>query len=365
MSSRYINQDVLAKWETAGIDIKTGKPTRANEDKSQLKENIKKLVRIQDEQDAVNRYQWYNLPLDLSSQEVERFLYYRGDLCLFYFQPLDQFLLMPYTLSSGLDLYGRYSYVTPVPYCDGKADEETYKKQNAIFTNLRLKVLYDVPITLDGEPGDYAVLLHDYTPQWSQKATISRQVLNDPLTDVIADMIPFLRTSLLNSTGVNGMKVSNSDEYSNVLAASKSVDKAALNSEKWIPITGTIEFQELAATGNGTADQFLMAMQSLDNYRLSLYGLQNGGLFEKRQYQNTGETALNGGNAVGSPLQDGLTQRQRFCDIVNSVWGCGVSCELSQQAVNTDLTGDGLAYDDMNMDGIQGDQPQTVGGDYE
>lgn len=353
MSSRLINQDVINKWNSAGIDIKTGKPIRCNNISNQLKENIKKLVRIQDEQDAVNRYQWYNLPFDLSSQEVERFLYYRGDLCFFYYEPLDQFLLMPYTLSSGLDLYGRYSFITPVPYADGKADEEIYKKQNAILTDIRLRVLYDIPLTLDGNPGDYAVLLHDYTPQWSQKTVISRQLLNDPLNDVIADMIPFLRTSLLNSTGVNGMKVSNADEYSNVLAASKSVDNAALNSEKWIPITGTIEFQELAATGNGNADQFLMAMQSLDNYRLSLYGLQNGGLFEKRQYQNTGETALNGGNAVGSALQDGLSQRQRFCNIVNSVWGCGVSCEISQQAVNTDLTGDGLSYDNYNTNGSQ------------
>ena len=40
------------------------------------KENVRKQLRILDEQDAVNRYQWYNLPCDLSSQELERLIYY-------------------------------------------------------------------------------------------------------------------------------------------------------------------------------------------------------------------------------------------------------------------------------------------------
>ena len=31
---------------------------------------------------GLNRFQWYNLPLDISSQELERLLYYRGQLCI-------------------------------------------------------------------------------------------------------------------------------------------------------------------------------------------------------------------------------------------------------------------------------------------
>ena len=53
----------------AGIDPKTGLPVKANSGtKCALKNDIKKIVRIIDEQDAVNRYKWYNLPCNLSSQ---------------------------------------------------------------------------------------------------------------------------------------------------------------------------------------------------------------------------------------------------------------------------------------------------------
>lgn len=59
-------------------------------------------------------------------------------------------------------------------------------------------------------------------------------------------------------------------------------------------------------------------MQALDNFRLSLYGLKNGGIFEKNDYVNT-VTAGNIQNNVGLVYQDGLTIRQNFCDIVNSI----------------------------------------------
>lgn len=362
MASRLINEDVVSLWNQAGIDMKTGKPSRMIES-GILKKEIKKLIRIQDEQDAVNRYQWFNVPMNLSSQEIERFLYYRGQLCFFYFEEIGQFIFAPYALDGSIDFYGRYNVVKPVPIADGTSDEKTLARQRALLSTKSLKVLYDVPdMDLeDPDPTHYCVLLSDYTKQWGQ-TTIPRQQLNDELIDLESDLLPFLRTTLLNATGVNGMKVSNADEYSNVKAASRSVNKAAIDGEKWIPISATLELQELAATGNGKAEEFLMTLQAIDNYRLSTHGIPNGGVYSKNQYQNTMQTAMNAGAAVGSPLQDGLSIRQRFCDIVNYLFGCGMSCELSEQCVNTDLSGDGYAFDDKNQGGFQGDQANTPTG---
>ena len=47
----------------------------------------------------------------------------------------------------------------------------------------------------------YCVLIKDYTEQISQ-TNISRQILQDPILDVMADMFPFMRTALLNGTGI-------------------------------------------------------------------------------------------------------------------------------------------------------------------
>ena len=52
----------------AGINPKTGLPLKMGGDKKHLKEDIKKFLRLIDEQDAVNRYVWYNLPAGITSQ---------------------------------------------------------------------------------------------------------------------------------------------------------------------------------------------------------------------------------------------------------------------------------------------------------
>ena len=51
------------------------------------------------------------------------------------------------------------------------------------------------------------------------------------------------------------------------------------------------------------------------------------------------------GGDVGLTLQDGLSIRQNFCNVVNSIWGLGVWCDISENLINADLDGDGLAYE--------------------
>lgn len=363
-NARLINEDVVGLYNSAGINPVTGQPTRA-ENKCSLKNDIRKQLRIIDEQDAVNRYVWYNLPCDLTGQELERMLYYKGQLAFFYFKDLDQFYFMPYALDGTIDFYGRFNTIHPVPMAEGTDDDTKamVAKQASLLSTIKLDVLYDVPLELDKSPENYCVLLHDYTKQLSQNI-LPRQQLQDGLLNVMSDMIPFMRTSLLNATGVSGMRVASEDDESNVKAANLTVDSAALNGQKWIPIIGNLEFQDLTQGSTAKGEEFLLAMQSLDNFRLSTYGLENGGLFEKKQYQNTMQTSLNGNGQVGNPLQDGLSIRQHFCDVVNSVFGVGISCEISEVATGSDFNQDGAFIDEQDQSGTMvGQQPEQ--GDVE
>ena len=63
----------------AGIDPKTKLPIKVKEG-CDFKAAIKAAFRIIDEQDFVQRYKWFNIPMDLSSEEIERMLYYKGSL---------------------------------------------------------------------------------------------------------------------------------------------------------------------------------------------------------------------------------------------------------------------------------------------
>ena len=169
-----------------------------------------------------------------------------------------------------------------------------------------------------------------------------------------------MNTALLNSTGVQGMRVTDEADQSNVLAASASINHAALTGQKYIPVVGKVDFQDLSAGNVAKSEEFMLAMQSLDNYRLSLYGLDNGGLFQKQSHMLQAEQEVNQGN-VGLILQDALTNRQNACDIINNVWGLGIYCEVSETVIGVDRNGDMLIGDSQDQSGTQsGQQPQEV-----
>lgn len=360
---------------SAGIPLNNKKNVQAvkefiewNNSTNWRKENVKKQLRILDEQDAVNRYTWYNLSCDLSSQELERLIYYKGQLCFFYVPEIEQFIFSPYALDGTIDYYGRYNTVHPVPIAEGMENDKK-APLSAYLATKKLDVCYGIPDDDDKAlewmkkfaEGRACVILHDYTKQLSQ-TVISRQILQDPLLDIMSDCIPFMRTCLLSGTGIKGMRVSNQADYPNVLDANAAFEKAALEGNQYVPIVGSVDFQTLTDGQILKAEEFLLSMQGLDNYRLSLYGLDNGGLFQKKSHMLEAEQSMNAGKAA-IPLNDGLSIRQYFCDTVNALTGLGISCEISESVINADMNMDGVSINDNDQSGIMsGQQPQMEGG---
>ena len=346
----------------AGIDPKTGLPLKFGGGcKAMLKEDLKKFLRLVDEQDAVNRYVWYNLPANITSQELERMLYYKGQLCFFYDKNLDEYYFMPYALDGTIDFYGRYNTIHPVPMTSGTEDKGS-KAQAQYLANLKLKCVYGIKADIElKDLTESTVLLHDYTKQLSQ-TILPRVTVNDPLLDVMAECIPYMRTSMIASTGIKGVRVNDADQQQNVYDGSRSLENAALTGNPWVPIIGNIDFQELTNQGIGKIQDYMLAMQSLDNLRLSGYGIDNGGLFEKKAHELQTEADINGG-PVGLVLQDGLSIRQNFCNIANSIWGIGIWCEPAENIMGADLNGDGLVYDRNEGGENSGSQPEEQGGE--
>ena len=305
----------------AGINLKTGLPAKLSGRRCSTKEDIKREIRKNDEQIFCNRYTWYNLPMNLTGAELERMLYYKGQLAFFYLKDLDQFFFCPYALDGTIDFYGRYNTIHPVPMTSGTEDKAG-KAQAQYLSNIKLNCVYGIKLPEELKEEDLtnsAVLLHDYTKQLSQ-TIIPTQQINDPIIDLEAECMPFLRTALLMGSGIKGVRVADADQADSVREGSRSMVDAATHAEPYVPITGAIEFQELTNGTVAKSQEFLMAMQSIDNFRLGLHGIQNGGLFEKSQYINNSQTSMNyAGGDIGLTLQDGLNIRQNFCNIVNSI----------------------------------------------
>ena len=275
----------LSTLIAAGFDPKTGLPLRYDDgDGTNLKQNTFATLSVIDRQDAINKYTWYNLPSGITQELLETILYYKGQGMFFYEPALEKFFFLPFAL---------------------QADEGTGIDCYGRFTGV-------TPIQLGSTTNEdnkvYKFNGLTYKPQYE----------------------PLLETPTLED----------------VAAASQGVQKAALTGKKWIPIIGSVDFQDLSTNTAGRADEFLMSLQALDNFRLSLHGLDNGGVFQKKTYQTNSQTELNMGASISLVLQDGLTRRQEFCNIINSIWPLGIWCDISEQA----------AGGDMNMDGVVGDE---------
>ena len=259
--------------------------------------------------------------MNLTGAELERMLYYKGQLAFFYLKDLDEFYFMPFALDGTIDFYGRYNTIHPVPMTSG-TDDKAGKAQAQYLSGIKLNCVYGVKLPEELKEEDLtnsAILLHDYSKQLSQ-TIIPTQQINDPIIDLEAECMPYLRTALLMGSGVKGVRVADADQADSVREGSKSMVDAATHAEPYVPITGAIEFQELTDGKVAQAQEFLMSMQSIDNFRLGLHGVQNGGLFEKSQYINNSQTDMNyAGGDIGLTLQDGLNIRQNFCNIVNSL----------------------------------------------
>lgn len=357
IASMYDLDTIIA----AGIDPKTGLPIRLDASGCQLKADIKKQLRIKDEATAINRFTWYNLPKGVNARLIERILYYKGQGILFFLK--DKFYFLPFALDGSIDVYGRFNSVTPLPF-NGTVGSD--KKDSPWIQGLSFKPIYDI-IDIDdyvdksaeeikSDLESYCVILKDYSEQYSQ-TNIPRQILNDPLLDLMSNYIPFLNTALSNSTGVMGMRVNTENEQANVYAASNAINKAALSGQKYIPIIGNVDFQEMTGGTVAKAEEFLLAMQSLDNYRLGLYGIENGGMFQKKAHVLQSEQDMNAG-MVNLIMKDSLEYRQDFCTIANSIWGLDIWVEETSIM----LPEDDVMYDNNTEYEAEEDTNTNTGG---
>ena len=328
-----------------------------------LNDSILMTMRVMDEQDAIRSIEWTGLPLETPNSLVERILYYRANLMFFYMKETNRFYCLPYA-GREIDVYGRYQYATALPFT-GSA-EQTGKKDITMpwIKDKYWKIIYEPVLMEDWDESmmtDCCVLLSDYTRQLSQKV-IPRSQLQEPLLQVESEIIPFMRTSLLNGTGIEGMKIDSPDMAEEVVNASNQLVHASLMGQRWIPMASGITSEVLSHSQGAKTEEFLLALQSLDNLRLSFHGLENGGLFQKKAHMLESEQAGNTGNA-GLIMADKVQNRQEFCNIVNSIWGTAIWADSSEIVSEVDRNMDGEMDNDDSEAG--NDTLSMEGGDEE
>jgi hypothetical protein len=141
------------------------------------------------------------------------------------------------------------------------------------------------------------------------------------------------------------MRVEDEDEAKQAMLTNSAINASALSGNRYVPITGKQDFQPLTSGNASQAQEFLLAMEGMDNLRLSFYGLDNGGLFVKKAHMLETEQEMKNGN-TNMVMNDGLRQRQEWASICNSLF-LGLPgykkpmwCEISETVNGMDRNGD-------------------------
>ena len=316
-----------------GIDPGTGKPLKLTAGSGEdLLVNAKRAIRIKDEQEAIHRYKWEGLPKGIDPLLLERIIYYRGQAMLFKITDED-YLFLPYAVTGSYDCYGRPPMLRPLVFGGSpttnskgeiKADDEK------IFGDKYYKAVYDKDEEVK-DPMDAAVILKDYTPQLADYI-IPRVTIQEHAISLEAEGLPLARTKMIGDSGVKGMRVNDEGAATNVKLASKAIVKAAMQGDQFVPVVDEIEFQDLGTSGGqGTPEGSLMYVQALDNYRRSLLGIENGGIYQKKAHVLEEEESVNDAD-TRSVLADGLEWRKRFCELGNAVFGLSMSVSIDEEA---------------------------------
>lgn len=331
----------------AGLDPKTGMPVRmASMSGSRLAGAMEEIFFSMDVQDSVSRYEWTGLPDGLDSEYIERLMYFKGQFALFYSDADKRFYALPYALGSGkligsgkdvtgtIDVQGRYTVITPLPFNGGTTSiNESEQREKEEPPKPWINGLVRVPVYREEDASlydkrDAAVLFYDYPKEWSQ-TTIPRFAKNRELIRLEAQCIPMMKTALLTETGVEGMRCAGTDEEGQIQAANAMFESAALNGTRWIGMRGSPGLESVGSSGSiGRAQEFTLALQSLDNLRLSTYGLATGGVFEKKAHVLEREEESNAGQQ-SKKLMVGLQLRKTRAAIANAVFGLNIGVNIS------------------------------------
>lgn len=317
----YINQQALVKM--AGFDGKYNPIAKTKE----LIDKYERAQEIRERQQFISRYRYKNTPKGIDTEILERILYYRGRVCLFKID--DTYYALPFALKGTIDVYGRYRAIVPLTFQGsvmvGK-DGKEYMGDGTFLPDLTLKVLYDTD-QVDGTQD--CVIMDDYTNGISQYI-LPRYIVNEIYRKGLAEINILIRHNLISSARVYTIRVLDQGQKDAVLEEIGDMERAILEGGKRVfPITSSIKLEEVLNDKKLETQDYWECYVSLDNLRENMIGIENNGIFKKKERQLKGEVELEASSA-DLVYQDGLTQRKKALERFNALFNTNWQVEESE-----------------------------------
>ena len=307
--------------------------------------------------ETLERFCWKNLPDELTTDLIERILFFRFKGAMFQ-SDLGRYMFLPFALkgvdSRNIDSYGRYENIIPVLFTgqwtlsgDGEKGENI-----AYMPNKYYNVVYDLPKSEEMLEVDYvneeeqklekveagmidaaskAVILTDSSLEISQDylpAAIAGQPLNEQLTDILV----LVNMDLISSAKMFYIVAKDEAQKEAIEAELRDLDQRILNGKRYVVIAGgALELKELTGSAVKDSSKYFQSYQSIDNIRKGLIGEANSGSFMKQEHTTEMESTINGGandEEEDDPIfANALRMRKEFCTKVNKVFGLNIDVE--------------------------------------
>lgn len=298
---------------------------------------LRDALEIRSRQQYMRRFKWSGLPLGLDPNIIERILYYRGRAV--FFKLNDRYYCLPFALNGNIDVYGRYMTVTPLTFNGSiytDSDGKQQLKDGEFIPDLKINVCYD---SLDTE-GKNGVILQDYINGVSEFVE-PRYSVSSCFDTLLAEILVLVRHNLIASARINSVRVMDEGQKTEVEREFDNMERAILEDGKRIfAVTSATGLDEIFQDKQLETQQYMECYVSIDNLRENLIGIENEGIFKKKERMLVGEQELEAGSA-DLVHQDGLFLRQQFCERFNALFGENIWCATSETVSGIDTDGDG------------------------
>lgn len=314
--------------------------------KGGFRREIWDTLEVRERQQFIRRYKWENLPSGVTAEMIERILYYRGRLTMIRYN--DNFYTLPFALNGGIDLYGRYNAIVPLTFNGSLSiDEDGIESLvDAEFNSMPLKVCYDKDDTV----GKEAVILNDYT-QGISEFILPRYQLNKIYREELGNIVVLIKHNLVSSARVFHAQILDEGQLESARAEYEGMEEKILDEGKRIFITaGTLGLKEVFNDKTLETQNYWECFVSLDNLRENMIGIENNGIFKKKERQLKGEQEIEASSA-DLVYRDGLENRRQWAERVNAVWGLNIQCNESDVITGVEEEEDGEVYGRMGNTG--------------
>lgn len=292
------------------------------------------MLKAKDRAQCSNRYVWENLPINLTSQQLETFFYNFGSLCFFITHGgRGNLVISKYATQGKLNAMGRLNKIKPIDF-SGKS--------------------YDIELNVlqpDGnieQGNNVAVVIDDYTASYQNVDEISRAWLNGEST--IKDQTTVYQ-QLINNVIVSGKKAialaPNEEtaeavrlQANQLLTSARPVEVlAGKDSVKDLPV------QMFNFANNFDCGNYCMQLDYYDKVRANFNGIATPPTAEKREHLVNAE--IDNANTVSDiMLYDGLKTRQDGLELLKKYYPYREDIQAITVRINDYIVKDPIEEDD-------------------